>query len=268
MLNLVLIKFITQLTYDYYRRRQLPLLRDKDYFNEDTKEADTTQEQLSAVTATTTIIMTWICGFLFDINGRSFILSTFCIMSGLTFVFHPVVSPNFNWFYGLGAIYAFFITPFDFHPLVNDYSEVCTRGTAVALSQMGIALGTIISVSLLNQFADDIAVTLQWGIPTIIHIIFGIWCCFTVTDTMAFKIRRQEIEGSNRCCGKVAELASLTLDSLVSNKDLLFGLLLLPITAGPLLILETQISKWLDSFHDATSGPIYDQAKLDEIKKL
>lgn len=160
VINLLLIKFVTQLTYDYYRRRQLPLLKDPNFFNENQNDADSTQENLSAVTAVTTIVMTWICGFLFDIYGRSFIISTFCMISGLTFIFNPIVSPNHNWFFGLGMLYAFFITPFDFHPLVNDYSEVQTRGMAVALSQMGIALGTIVSVSLLDYFADDMPVKL------------------------------------------------------------------------------------------------------------
>ena len=112
--------------------------------------------------------MTFASGYIFDIFGRRNTLFLLFVLSGCCFVIFPIVAPNQNLYYMMACIYTLLATPINNNPLVQDYVQVESRGTAVSLSMMGLALGIIISLSVLFQFTKNLDPVISWGVMSVI----------------------------------------------------------------------------------------------------
>ena len=178
--SIFFIRFFTILVSDDYISLQQPLMINKKYFNLSREEATAMQSQATSLTTVPAIIMTFASGYIFDIFGRRNTLSILFIISGCMFVIFPLVAPDKDVYYVVACLFTLMITPINNNPLVQDYVQVESRGTAVSLSMMGLALGIIVSLSVLFQLTKNLDPVVSWGIMTVIQVSFGIGVFFMI----------------------------------------------------------------------------------------
>jgi len=84
-----------------------PLLMNKKYYNMTSKEATKFQMYEEVVTALPPTIFMFFCGYVYDIFGVKWTLTSACFLAGASLMFYPLGAPNTNWILVGSTIFGF-----------------------------------------------------------------------------------------------------------------------------------------------------------------
>ena len=126
--------------------------------------------------------MAFMSGYLFDIFGRKVTLIISILGSGMAYVLYPIYAPNTNLYIANAVMFNILVAPFTASPLSADYVRKESRGAAVGISYMGLALGTIMSLSVLFEFTKKLDPLVALIFPTAIQVTFAISLLCILTE--------------------------------------------------------------------------------------
>lgn len=141
--------FFLMLTTDDYVSLLTPLLLNPNYYNFSVKEATAVLTSSSVITTVPSLLLTLVCGYIFDILGRKYVLIVANLLMGVTYILYPIVSPSVPLFCVLSTFTDLACSPLAVSPLLQDYVEKESMGRAVSFQMMGISLGVILSLTVL-----------------------------------------------------------------------------------------------------------------------
>ena len=153
---------------------KISLLTNKDYYNLTLDAATDLINLGERFTTIPNILMRVFSGFIFDIYGRRLTIYWFIILSGFAIVCTPLVAPSQSLFMLCICIISLFMTPATMSPLTQDYVIPEDQGKALAIGQMGLALGVVMSLTVLFTFIVKLDPIVGWGILATILISWGL----------------------------------------------------------------------------------------------
>ena len=127
-------------------------------------------------------MITFLCGYIFDIFGRRFSIYYMLIFGGLSLALIPTVAPSQLGFILTILMFNLFSGSLGNTPLIQDYAAKESYGRATALSMMGLSLGVLVSLSVLFEFTKNLDPQYSWGILSMLMVIFGLLMIFMIDE--------------------------------------------------------------------------------------
>lgn len=96
-----------------------------------------------------TMVMTAICGYLFEFVGRKWTLFLSYFSTAICFILIPYTAPSYTWLVVVRCAIGITMTAPMAHPLIADYVVRKSRSKGLGLMGIGVVFGAIFSMGVL-----------------------------------------------------------------------------------------------------------------------
>ena len=121
------------------------LLKSPEYFNIPANEIGRVSNNIIFYGLLFQIIMSLFVGYIYELLGRRLTLSISVLAASVVVAFIPYVSPSLTSLIGIRLFIAITFCALSSQPLINDYVAKETRGRAIAIQNMGIIIGDLLT---------------------------------------------------------------------------------------------------------------------------
>ena len=125
------------------------LLKNPDFYNIPPTEIGRVSNNIIFIGLTFQICLSLVIGYLFDLFGRKWTIAGSLLMASVTLSFLPYAAPSIALMMCLRFCMSMAFCALNSHPMIVDYVEKEYRGRAIAISNMGLIIGDLLTFVIL-----------------------------------------------------------------------------------------------------------------------
>ena len=140
------------------------------------------------------MITTFFVSYIYEIIGRKLTISFSFILTAVMFYLLPLTAPDLKMLILVRCLIGVTMSAPIAHPLIPDYIKASSRGSAIALSGVGLVLGEVFSMGILFNLTKQLTYQNAFTVAAALIVVFSIFFLVSIKEPDMDLIRKKSIK--------------------------------------------------------------------------